>query len=177
MIVDHDQIHHQSSIIIRKVLTIEEIVIHPSYDHSGYSFDIALLKVFIVFMFILIMILDVILPELFELVLILRCLMLNLFFAEPSQSVGLNICSILSLIIFKLSESVDLDTWSPACLPTSVSPSSSLICLAGNFMSRNGLFVKRSPLAIFSFQGADFTGQNGWVYGAKYICPFGVHCN
>jgi len=59
----------------RKVLTIEEIVIHPSYDHSGYSFDIALLK---------------------------------------------------------LSESVDLDVWSPACLPTS---------------------------------GADFTGQNGWVYG------------
>ena len=81
---DHDHIHRQSSIIIRKVLTIEEIVIHPSYDHSGYSFDIALLKVLIVFMFILIMILDVILPELFELVLILRCLMLNLFFAEPS---------------------------------------------------------------------------------------------
>ena len=105
-------------------MTIEEIVIHPSYDHSGYSFDIALLKVLIVFMFILIMILDVILPELFELVLILRCLMLNLFFAEPSQSLALNICSILSLIIFKLSESVDLNVWSPACLPTSVSPSS-----------------------------------------------------
>jgi len=59
----------------RKVLRIEEIVIHPSYSPSGNSFDIALLKI---------------------------------------------------------SESVDLDAWSPACLPTS---------------------------------GADFTGQNGWVYG------------
>jgi len=59
----------------RQVLTIAEIVIHPNYDHSGSSSDIALLK---------------------------------------------------------LSESVDLDAWSPACLPAS---------------------------------GADFTGQNGWVYG------------
>merc|ERR1712181_196149 len=59
----------------RKVLRIEEIVIHPSYSSSSNSFDIALLKI---------------------------------------------------------SESVDLDAWSPACLPTS---------------------------------GADFTGQNGWVYG------------
>jgi len=59
----------------RKVLTIEEIVLHPSYNHANSMNDIALLK---------------------------------------------------------LSESVDLDAWSPACLPTS---------------------------------GADFTGQNGWVYG------------
>merc|ERR1711936_924830 len=59
----------------RQVLTIEEIVLHPSYNPSGSSHDIALLKI---------------------------------------------------------SETVDLDTWSPACLPTS---------------------------------GADFTGQNGWVYG------------
>merc|ERR1719239_523738 len=59
----------------RKVLTIEEIVLHPSYNHANSANDIALLK---------------------------------------------------------LSESVDLDAWSPACLPTS---------------------------------GADFTGQNGWVYG------------
>merc|ERR1719220_75877 len=59
----------------RQVLTIAEIVLHPSYNPSGSSHDIALLKI---------------------------------------------------------SETVDLDTWSPACLPTS---------------------------------GADFTGQNGWVYG------------
>jgi len=59
----------------RQVLTIAEIVLHPSYTFSGSSHDIALLKI---------------------------------------------------------SETVDLDAWSPACLPTS---------------------------------GADFTGQNGWVYG------------
>merc|ERR1719432_624550 len=59
----------------RQVLTIAEIVLHPSYNPSGSSHDIALLKI---------------------------------------------------------SETVDLDAWSPACLPTS---------------------------------GADFTGQNGWVYG------------
>jgi secreted trypsin-like serine protease len=59
----------------RQVLTIAEIVLHPSYSPSGSSHDIALLKI---------------------------------------------------------SETVDLDTWSPACLPTS---------------------------------GADFAGQNGWVYG------------
>ena len=78
--------------IIRKVLTIEEIVIHPSYDPTGdSSFDIALLKVFILLIFIMMMILDVIFPELFELFLILRCLMLIFsFFAEPSQSSGLN---------------------------------------------------------------------------------------
>ena len=23
-----------------------------------------------------------------------------------------------------------------------------------------------------SFQGADFTGQNGWIYGEQYICPW-----
>jgi len=59
----------------RKVLTIEEIVIHPSFNHTFRTNDIALLKI---------------------------------------------------------SESVDLEVWSPACLPT---------------------------------PGADFTGQNGWVYG------------
>jgi len=59
----------------RKVLTIAEIVLHPSYNFDTSENDIALLKI---------------------------------------------------------SESVDLDAWSPACLPTS---------------------------------GADFTGQNGWVYG------------
>jgi len=59
----------------RKVLAIEEIILHPSYVYTGNSYDIAL---------------------------------------------------------FKLAESVDLDVWSPACLPD---------------------------------QGADYTGQNGWVYG------------
>jgi len=59
----------------RKVLTIAEIVLHPSYNFDTSENDIALLKI---------------------------------------------------------SESVDIDAWSPACLPTS---------------------------------GADFTGQNGWVYG------------
>merc|ERR1712130_161976 len=59
----------------RQVLTIEEIVIHPSFNFSDITNDIALLK---------------------------------------------------------LTPSVDLDAWSPACLPKS---------------------------------GADFTGQNGWVYG------------
>jgi secreted trypsin-like serine protease len=59
----------------RQVLTIAEIVLHPSYTFSGSSNDIALLKI---------------------------------------------------------SETVNLNDWSPACLPTS---------------------------------GADFTGQNGWVYG------------
>jgi len=59
----------------RQVLTIEEIVLHPSYNHDTSVNDIALLK---------------------------------------------------------LTQSVDLNAWSPACLPTS---------------------------------GADFTGQNGWVYG------------
>jgi len=59
----------------RQVLTIDEIVLHPSYDFPTDLNDIALLK---------------------------------------------------------LTQSVDLDAWSPACLPTS---------------------------------GADFTGQNGWVYG------------
>merc|ERR1719348_2321890 len=59
----------------RQVLTIDEIVLHPSWDTATAANDIALLK---------------------------------------------------------LTQSVDLDAWSPACLPTS---------------------------------GADFTGQNGRVYG------------
>jgi len=59
----------------RQVLTIDEIVLHPSWDIATAANGIALLK---------------------------------------------------------LTQSVDLDAWSPACLPTS---------------------------------GADFTGQNGWVYG------------
>ena len=53
-------------IMIRKVLRIEEIVIHPSYSPSGNSFDIALLKVFILFMIIMMMIFDVTFPELFD---------------------------------------------------------------------------------------------------------------
>merc|ERR1719203_1581573 len=61
--------------MLRQVLTIAEIVLHPSYTFAGNSHDIALLKI---------------------------------------------------------SETVNLNDWAPACLPTS---------------------------------GADFTGQNGWVYG------------
>ena len=32
-------------LIIRRVVAIDEIVIHPSYDPSGYPYDIALVKV------------------------------------------------------------------------------------------------------------------------------------
>ena len=39
----------QPLMITRKVLTIEEIVLHPSYNHANSMNDIALLKVFILF--------------------------------------------------------------------------------------------------------------------------------
>ena len=55
-------IDHQPLMITRKVLTIEEIVLHPSYNHATSANDIALLKVFILMMLIMMMIFDATFP-------------------------------------------------------------------------------------------------------------------
>ena len=98
------------NIMIRKVLTIAEIVLHPSYNYDTSENDIALLKVIL-----LILSFD---DDKFHIT--------HLGF--PSHFMLATVISLLfftRFYFFKISESVDLDAWSPACLPTSVMITSS----------------------------------------------------
>ena len=91
--------------MIRQVLTIAEIVLHPSYTFAGSSHDIALLKVIACSYWQ------------FDQYSFLLCLTLQ---------VDINIPIVISLLFntkldfSKISETVNLNDWAPACLPTSV---------------------------------------------------------
>ena len=103
------------NIMIRKVLTIAEIVLHPSYNYDTSENDIALLKVIL-----LILSFDDDNNTKFHIT--------HLGF--PSHFMLATVISLLfftRFYFFKISESVDLDAWSPACLPTSVMITSSKV--------------------------------------------------
>ena len=91
--------------MLRQVLTIAEIVLHPSYTFAGSSHDIALLKVIACSYWQ------------FDQYSFLLCLTLQ---------VDINIPIVISLLFntkldfSKISETVNLNDWAPACLPTSV---------------------------------------------------------
>ena len=144
--------------MLRQVLTIAEIVLHPSYTFAGSSHDIALLKVIACSYWQ------------FDQYSFLLCLTLQ---------VDINIPIVISLLFntkldfSKISETVNLNDWAPACLPTSVITIIFTNIKMCNLIPTWKLWKHRSvvyeKMRKLSFQGADFTGQNGWVYGEKYI--------